>query len=260
MRGAIRRAVSGLTIGDDAQRHFDLAAERIQHALLEVSIPVTPGVQIGVHAEPARLVGGDYVDMFLAEDGPLVVGLGDASGKSLAAALNALMLRYLVRGLVAALGTQKLPEIVTHTNRVLIGDMEEDAFITFVLVALDIAGENLRVVNAGHEPPMILRAGADSVETLDLHDIVLGVERTTDYVEDSCRLRRGDLVMFYTDGLTEASSAKGEMYTINRLKETLLAKRGLDAQALTDAIYDDVKVFSGGNMRDDATVVAIRRI
>lgn len=260
MQGAIRRAIAGLTTGDDAQRHFDLAAERIQHALLEVSIPITPGVQIGVHAEPARLVGGDYVDMFLSEDGFLVVGLGDAAGKSLAAALNALMLRYLVRGLVAALGTEKLPQIVTHTNRVLIDDIEEDGFITFLLFALDLASGTLRVVNAGHEPPLVLKAGSSAVETLDRHDIVLGVERVTHYIEEVQELRPGDTALFYTDGLTEASSTTGEFYTIERLKEALLAKRALYAQSLADAIYHDVKVFSGGTLRDDATVVAIRRL
>jgi len=257
MYGPVRRALAALTTGDDSQ-HFDLAAERIQHALLEVSIPKAPGVQIGVHAEPARLVGGDYIDMFLAEDASLVLALGDASGKSLAAALNALMLRYLVRGLVMALGTRALPRIVTHTNRVLVDDMHDGAFITFLLGVLDASTGILRFVNAGHEPPLILPAGSDAVGTLDTHDIVLGVERVTHYVEEACQLRPGDIALFYTDGLTEASSKTGERYTMERLKEALMTKRGLEAQSLADAIYDDVKVYSGGTMRDDATVAVVR--
>jgi len=259
MHGPIRRAIAALTGGDEAQRHFDLAAERIQHALLDVSVPALVSLQIGVHAAPARLVGGDYVDFFL-EGGCLVAGLGDASGKSLAAALNALMLRYLVRGLVAALGTDQLPQIVTHANRVLADDFDDDAFITFLLAAIDSNTGLLRIVNAGHEPPLILRAGSATVDMMTTHDIVLGVERTTNYAEESCTLGFGDLALFYTDGLTEATSKKGELYTLERLKDALSTRSTLEAQPLADALYEDVKTFSGGTLRDDATVVTVRRI
>src|ERR1700722_80588 len=115
MHSSIRSAIVGLTLGEDGQRHFDLAAETIQRALLEVKVPVLDGIEIGVHAEPARLVGGDYIDVQV-HSGRLVFGLGDASGKSLAAALHALMLRYLVRGLLLSVGTDQLASVVTHTN------------------------------------------------------------------------------------------------------------------------------------------------
>ena len=259
MHGPIRRAIAALTHGDEAQRHFDLAAERIQRALLDISIPQVPELQIGVRAAPARLVGGDYIDMFV-EGRCLIVGLGDASGKSLAAALNALMLRYLLRGVVTALGTEQLPKIVTHVNQVLTDDIDSSDFITFLLLALQMDSGTLRAVNAGHEPPLILRAGTAEVETLTTHDIVLGVERDTNYVEVSARLGHGDLGMFYTDGLTEARSDKDEFYTIERLKQTISAHHTLEAQALADAVYEEVKQFAGGTLRDDATVVAIRRL
>ena len=259
MHGPIRRAVAALTGGDDAQRHFDLAAERIQRALLDVSVPSVRSLQIGVRAAPARLVGGDYVDIFLEGD-CLVAGLGDASGKSLAAALNALMLRYLVRGLVAALGTSELPKIVTHANRVLADDIDASDFITFLLIALDLESGQLRIVNAGHEPPLILRAGTADVDMMTIHDIVLGVHPDTNYVEESRKLQPGDLAMFYTDGLTEARSDKDEFYTFERLKETLSANSALEAQSLADAVYEDVRQFSGGTLRDDATVVTVRRL
>ena len=259
MYASIRRAIANLTVGDDSEIHFNLAAERIQRALLDVSIPEIAGIEIGVHAEPARLVGGDYVDLFSPGDGTFVFGLGDASGKSLAAALNALMLRYLVRGLVTALGTDELVPIVTHTNSVVVDDMTDGAFITFMLGAFNVASGTLRVVNAGHEPPLVYRSAKHDVETMDVHDIVLGVDRKTFYKEESTTLERGDVAVFYTDGLTEATNDDGELFTIARLKHALLERARLPAQEIADTIFEAIKQYSSGPMRDDATMLVLRR-
>src|ERR1700741_1125093 len=124
MEASIRRAIAALTQGDDAERHFDLAAQRIQRALLDVVVPPIEGVEIGVRAEAARLVGGDTIDLFPLGAG-LVFAMGDASGKSLAAAMTALMLRYLVRGLLRALGAENLPLVMHHVNGVVSEDLEE---------------------------------------------------------------------------------------------------------------------------------------
>ena len=214
---------------------------------------------MGVHAEPARLVGGDYIDIFRFAENELVIGLGDASGKSLAAALNALMLRYLVRGLVTALGTEQLIPIVTHTNAVITDDMAEGSFITFLLAAFDLTSGTLRVVNAGHEPPLVYRSGSNEVETMDVHDIVLGVEKQTAYKEQQTLLTAGDVAVLYTDGLTEATNNDGELFTIERLKDALLQRTGLSAQHIAETIFDEVKRYSAGPLRDDATIFVIRR-
>lgn len=258
MQFSIRRAIAAFTAGEDAQRHFDLAAERIQHALLDVAIPEIPGVDIGVHAEPARLVGGDYIDIFRPTNSSFVFGLGDASGKSLAAALNALMLRYLVRGLTQALGTADLAAIMSHMNAVVADDMTEGSFITFLLGTIDVTSGSLRIVNAGHEPPLLLKPESDTVETIDEHGLVLGIQRTAMYAEAQRALYPGEIVLFYTDGLTEATNDRGELYTLARLKDTLLASRTLAAQALADVVFDAVKRYSTAELRDDATILVLR--
>ncbi len=261
MHRSIRRAVAEIAggAGDDSQRHIDLAAERIQHALLDVSIPAVRGLEIGVHAEPARLVGGDYIDLIVRSDGSLVFGLGDASGKSLAAALNAMMLRYLVRGLISALGSDALASIVKHANAVVAQDLSDDAFITFLLGAIDPQSGALRVVNAGHEPPMVLREGSDVVEMMEVHEIVLGIDAATEYVQQETQLGVGDIALLYTDGLTEATNSRGELFTMERLAQTLLAQRTKNAQELADAVFESVKDHSGQALRDDATVLVLRR-
>lgn len=258
MQNSIRRAIEALTIGHDAERQFDLAAERIQHALLDIDVPTIPHLDIGVHAEPARLVGGDYIDLYAAHL-PFVFGMGDASGKSLAAALNALMLRFLLRGLILAVGTDDLAAIVAHANTVVTGEMEAGQFITFLLGAMDPTTGALRVVNAGHEPPLVLRVQSLEVEVLERHGIVLGVQRQAKYFEERCDLERGDIVVTYTDGLTEATNQRGELFTIERLKETLIANRTQPAQAIADAIFACVKAYSISELRDDATILILRR-
>jgi len=259
MWASISRAIGALSAGETAERDFDLAAERIQSALLNVTIPEVSGLDFGVHAEPARLVGGDYIDVFSSR-GQLLFGLGDASGKSLAAALNALMLRYLVRGLVQALGSEQLESILEHTNAVVAEDLRStDHFITLVLGAVDAVSGRLRIVNAGHEPPLVLRAAATDVEIMTMHDIVLGVNDGVKYRVEETMLGPGDRVVVYTDGLTEASNSHGELYTVERLRENFLANRELPAQALADALFDAVKTYAAAEMRDDATILVILR-
>jgi phosphoserine phosphatase RsbU/P len=255
------RALGALTTGDRAERDFDLAAERIQTALLNVRLPQIPGLDLGVRAEPARLVGGDYIDVFSLGNQSLLFGLGDASGKSLAAALNALMLRYLVRGLVQALTFERLESILSHTNAVVAEDLREsDHFITLLLGTVDASSGKLRVANAGHEPPLILRAGAADVEIMTKHDIVLGVDPKITYTTEESTLGFGDQVVLYTDGLTEASNERGELFTVERLRENFRAHRDLTAQELADALFDTVKAYAGDNMRDDATLLVVHRV
>ncbi len=259
MNSSIRRALAALTFGADAQRHFDLAADRIARALLDVPLPVIAGLDIGIRAEPSRLIGGDYVDLFARGPGVLVFGLGDASGKSLAAALNAMMLRYLVRGLITAVGTDDLALIVKHTNTVVSHDVDADSFITFVCGELDTLAGSLRLVNAGHEPALILRHDAANVHISPAQGIVLGVDAEACYHEHETPVGPGDLILMYTDGLTEATNERGELYTIDRLCTDLVRNRTRAAQEVADAVFDTVRAYSDeGELRDDATVLVMR--
>jgi sigma-B regulation protein RsbU (phosphoserine phosphatase) len=257
MWASLYHAVGSLT---DSERDFGLAAQRVQEALLTINVPTIAGLDLGVKAAPARLVGGDYIDLFPINERQLVFGLGDASGKSLSAALNALMLRYLVRGLVRVLGSDELGSITGHTNSIIEEDLREgDHFITFVIGAIDACSGVLKIVNAGHEPALILRKGCLSVETLSNHNLVLGVNADVTFTAEETLLGIGDRAIIYTDGLTEATNKQGELFTIDRLKEAILAHSHLGAQDLSDALFETVKTYAGQEIRDDATVLVILR-
>jgi sigma-B regulation protein RsbU (phosphoserine phosphatase) len=256
---SVSSTIAALTSDAHADRQYNVAAERIQQALLTVKVPEIAGLELGVRAEPARLVGGDYIDVF-SRDGCLFFGLGDASGKSLGAAMNALMLRYLLRGLTEVLGHGQIEAIVRHTNSVVSEDLyDTDYFITLLMGTLDPHSGHLRLVNAGHEPAMILREGAADVEVMTRHGIVLGVDRQTNYPLEETTLGIGDRAIFYTDGLTEATNTRGELFTAECLRENIVAHRDLSPQALTDELFEMVKAYSDGPMRDDATIFVVRQ-
>jgi sigma-B regulation protein RsbU (phosphoserine phosphatase) len=259
MWSSLSRTISGLTAGGEPDPLYDIAAERIQQALLTVNVPTISGLELGVRAEPARLVGGDYIDVFL-RDGHLVFGLGDASGKSLGAAVNALMLRYLLRGLTTALGHRQIEAIMGHANAVISEDLyETDYFITLLVGSLDPKSGCLRVVNAGHEPVMIVRKGNPEVEVLTSHGIVLGVDMDSRYALEETTIGIGDRAIFYTDGLTEATNERGELFTATRLREHIAANRNLSAQQLADELFETVKAYGNGQLRDDATLLVVHR-
>ncbi len=258
MDSSIRRAIAALTFGDDAQRHFDLAANRISRALLDVTIPAVTGIDIGIRAEPSRLVGGDYLDLLPNGGSGVLFGLGDASGKSLAAALNALMLRYLVRGLVTALGTDGLDVIVGHANTVVTQDVDADSFVTFLLGVVDPVRCEMRLVNAGHEPALVLRRDAPAVDVTQAHGVVLGVLPGAEYAQETIAVSTGDTIVLYTDGLTEATNKRGELFTIDRLCETIVSHRKKHAQELAAAVFETVRDYAQGELRDDSTILVLR--
>jgi len=113
-------------------------------------------------------------------------------------------------------------------------------------------------VNAGHEYPLLLRAGASSVEALTTHGMVLGIDGSSKYTHEDAVLRPGDIFATYTDGLTEATNERGELYTIERLETFLIEHRDESAQGLADGIFTSVKEYASGELRDDATVLVIR--
>ncbi len=258
MDTSIKRAIAAFTFGIDAQRHFDLAADRISRALLDVAIPAVPGVEIGFRAEPSRLVGGDYLDLLDHNGQSIIFCLGDASGKSLAAALNALMLRYLVRGLLTAMGIDDLALLVKHANTVVVNDVDHDSFVTFLCGVVDPGAGTFRFVNAGHEPALILRSAAADVEVTQAHGLVLGVNAGATYAQTTLPAGPGDTIVLYTDGLTEATNERGELFTIDRLCETIVANRTQPPHQLATCIFETVKAYANDELRDDSTVLVVR--
>ena len=256
MFNSIGRAIASLA-GRSILEEFEDVADRIQRALLNLDVPAAPGIEIGYCAAPARIVGGDYVDVIARPGQPPIYAIGDVSGKSLPAALRAMTVRYLIRGLVSVLDTD-LSTIVTRANAVVCQDIEPAAFVTFALAALSDALRTLRFANAGHDPPLILRADSGAVDQCDPGGLVMGIDPNSRYFEQTAPVGKGDVIALYTDGFTEARDPAGEQFTLAHVKDGLVEFRALQAQALADALFARIEAYAAGTLNDDDSVLVIR--
>jgi sigma-B regulation protein RsbU (phosphoserine phosphatase) len=239
------------------QQHQDRElqeARRIQEKLLPASLPNVDGWSIAVSWQPAAGVGGDCYDALAFGCSRLGVSIADVVGKGIPAALLMSNLQAAVR----AFATEHVgPADLCHqVNRILCGNIAEGRFISFVYCVVDPASRVLTYSNAGHYPPILLRADG-SIERLTAGGPVLGVFGDATYEEASVPLDPGDRVILFTDGITEARNAADEEFGEDRLIEAALPHRGTTSTALQHRLAAEVRAFTGGNYQDDATLIVM---
>jgi serine phosphatase RsbU (regulator of sigma subunit)/pSer/pThr/pTyr-binding forkhead associated (FHA) protein len=231
-----------------------MAAE-IQTGLLPRDAPHLPGWDLAGCNLPCRTVGGDYYD-FAIEEGRLLLALGDVSGKGTGAALLMTVLRAAVRGHWTE---PRLSEGVARINRTVCQNVPSSKYVTFFLASLDPATGRLDFVNAGHNPPLLVRAGGE-VETLTEGGLVLGMFDTYGYDGGTVEMRPGDTLVVYSDGVTETWDPGGEEFGEERLVALAVRERTLGAEELQDAIIREIERFEeGARATDDRTLVVLKR-
>ena len=230
-------------------------AAEIQARLLPTCAPTVAGYALFGSTSPCRTVGGDYYDFELEGD-KLLLALGDVSGKGTGAALLMAVLRAAVRGHWA---DAELSDGVRRINRTLCQNIPPNKYVTFFMARLDPASGDLRYVNAGHNPPMLLRAGG-AVETLDEGGMVLGMFDSVPYAEGSVHLDAGDVLMVYSDGLTEAWDEAGEEFGDKRLAECAQKHRAAGAAEIHVQVLNAVDAFTDhAKATDDRTLIVLKR-
>ena len=210
--------------------------------------------------KPARQAGGDLYDFFALSDGRACFAIGDVSGKGTPAALFMARAIALIRA--AAKSTSKLSDIVSFINDVLAQGNDSCTFITFFICAYDAESGSLEFVNCGHNPPLLRRAGGE-VETLQLkRNSVLGVFEDLKFEAQQINLNLGDLILLYTDGVTEAGASDNSFYGEERLADFVRKfPEGADPRALADSLMAEILNFeSGCPQSDDITILAISRV
>ncbi len=231
-----------------------MAAE-IQTGLLPREAPRLPGWDVAGCNLPCRTVGGDYYD-FAIEDGRLLLALGDVSGKGTGAALLMTVLRAAVR---SHWREPLLADAVVRINRTVCQNVPSSKFVTFFLAALDPATGGLDYVNAGHNPPLLVRAD-DGVEKLTDGGLVLGMFDDVVYDGGHVELRAGDTLVIYSDGVTETWDPDGEEFGEESLVPLAVRSRGLDAEGIQAAILREIDRFgAGARATDDRTIVVLKR-
>lgn len=236
------------------EREVNMARE-VQVALLPHTFRQPDYFDVAAHSTPCRYVGGDFYDLLPLEDGRSVFVLGDVSGKGIAAALLASM----AQGVMHAQFSQglSLTEVITSLNRVIVQKSASNRFITLFCAALDQAG-NFRFVNAGHNPPILVRADG-RMELLSTKAMVIGAFDFAEYQTHQTKLEPGDVVVIFTDGVTEAVNAANEMFSDERLEELVKASVSMSAEQIKNRILGEVISFTHGLPQgDDITLIALK--
>lgn len=226
-------------------------AHRIQRALLPRSLPQLGGFRLAGNWESARQVGGDFYDAFTLDDHSLLLVVADVMGKGVPAAIFATITRSLLRAM--AVRSHHPAKLLKRLNELLYTELSSvGMFITAQLVFVDLERRQIVAASAGHCP--VLTLSGDTVRTLNVTGTPLGILPNATYRETTATLAQPGGLLLYTDGLTEALNASGEMYGHDRLAAWLRARAPLPATAeeLRDNLAAELSQFRGGSpLRDD---------
>jgi sigma-B regulation protein RsbU (phosphoserine phosphatase) len=224
-------------------------ARKIQQALLPRCSPYIPGFAVSGLSTPAGAVGGDWYDFIPFDDGRWGLVLADVSGKGTAAAL----LMSATRGMLRSLATACCPsEVLRKLNELLVNDFPSGRFVTMVYAVLDPAERTLRFASAGHLRPLLIE-GSDTRFLETERGLPLGIG-PGEYSEAEVQLAPASRLLFYSDGITEATNPDDDEYGAKRLEQHF---RRTEASA--ESILEDVRSFADGDgLRDDATVILVK--
>jgi serine phosphatase RsbU (regulator of sigma subunit) len=239
------------------QDEIEQAAE-IQRCVLPDQAPAVAGLEAAGFNLPCRTVGGDYYSFFEYANGRLGAALGDVSGKGMPAAL--MMMGLDARVQVLAEQSADLGELMARLNNATCHRYPTNRFITFVFCTLDGISGEVRCVNAGNGLPILVRASG-AAETINESSLVLGVLPNESYCESRQSLGEGDLVVLYSDGITEATNTCDEEFGMERLLTVLVEHRGQRACEIVEAVKRALaEFFNGAPMTDDITLVVVKRV
>jgi phosphoserine phosphatase RsbU/P len=252
LRDEIAHAASARSTGGSAREWRD--AQAVQRALLPETLPAVPGCRVASRWEPASGLGGDYYDVFPLDGGRLAICIGDVCGKGLPAALLVSGLQATVRA-VAESGASP-HDVVARANHALCRQGTHGRFVTVFVAALDPGDGTLTYCNGGHHAPILVRADG-TVERLDAGGMIAGVFEPTQYELGQIAMRPGDRLLLFTDGIVEAGVGNDDEYGDARLARTLARHQHLDPAALVERVFDDVHLWAGPALDDDATALAV---
>ena len=242
------------------ERDLDLAW-RVQSGLLPDDMPDAPGWQLAATLIPSRQASGDFYDLIPLPDGRLGILVADVADKGLGAALVMVLSRTLIRSF-AGLHAARPDLVLAATNRRILEDTDTNHFVTAFYGILDPATGTLTYCNAGHNPPLLLRAdGGHGVRALDATGMALGVLEEASWGQSTVHITDGGMLVLYTDGITEAQNEQDEFFGATRLLDVLKAEPGHSAQGVLDAVLAEVHAFVGDTPQfDDITLlIAVRQ-
>ena len=267
MRGTIERTLNNLKQWREVvaerdklvslRRDLDIARQ-IQHSVLPTDFPVMDGFDVHALLDPAQEVAGDFYDVMRLDGGRVGFVVADVCGKGIPAAMIMMAARTLVRGAAIGLGDPSL--VLSEVNSVMSQNNPLLMFVTASFCVLDPRNGEVVYSNAGHPPPLLVRADGSS-SFLETHDnAALGIVPDQKYFLGSCVLEPGDLLFMYTDGVNEAENVVGDQFGDDRLCLTVAGSIGQPSVKVGETLIQALRDFAVSEIKtDDVTFVVLRR-
>jgi len=238
--------------------HMDIARQ-IQRSLLPEDPLTLAGVRVAGRCIPAVEVGGDYFGYFPRGINGVDSFVGDVSGHGVGAAL--LMAEARTLFLSERQIAQSAARILSAVNKLLYEDLDRArSFMSAFCATFDAATRELSYANAGHPPALLLRADESSCTLLDADGILLGIRKDAEFSEVKVPLRAGDIVVFYTDGITETQNDADALFGIDRLARAVVTRRQQEPEMLIASVLAELSEFGGVRQRDDDLTIVVMKL
>ena len=234
-------------------------AGEIQRGLLPTAAPTVPGMDMAGYNLPCNTVGGDYFDFFELSGGKIAIVVGDVAGKGMPAAMLMSSLQARLQILVE---TDEHPgSIVTRLNKSISGNCPENRFITFFLAIMDPANGEIQYCNAGHNPPLLVRASGIT-DKLEGGGIILGILPFAQYTEHQAVIRSGDTLVLYSDGVSEAMpNGIDEEFGEMRISMSILNRTSHNSNQMIEGVIEDLQQWCAGTpYADDVTLLIVKKL
>lgn len=250
-------------LSQEERRHLESElelAQRVQKMLLPPEAPHIPGIEVAAFSRPAQFVGGDYFDFIDFSNGSHGVAIADVAGHGVSASLHMASIQALLRALVPV--NTSPAQVMSQVHKLFIHNIRFDTFVTFFMGAFDSSAKTLSFCNAGHQPPLVLhesRGNEDSVDMLLPTGAAIGLIEEAEFGEKTIQLQEGDLLVLYTDGVTEAVNRQNQEFGRERLATLGRQLNRMPARQVVQEIRQGLGKFSEGKpFADDITIVVCR--
>jgi len=238
------------------ERDLEMAA-KVQRQLLPYELPVLNGFQISVHSESAGIVGGDYFDFFCGSDNNQGIVVGDVMGKGFSASMLVANIQASLR--ILGPENEKMNKLAERLNELFRFNSKLISFISLFLAKLNTDTGMFEYCNAGHNPPLFFEAANKAIHLLKPTGSAIGLTSNPSYDLRSINLRTGDMVMLYTDGLTESRNELNEDFRQERIMSLLADHHSKSADEFLSIVKNTVKKFSNGSIHDDLTIIVLKK-
>ena len=257
MAGQLEQFVVVTKEKERLQSEIAIASE-VQTRLFPLKPPPAKTIEMLGVCHAARSVSGDYYDYFLAADGELALALGDVAGKGISAALLMASIQSIMRTQLSdGSGPISPSNTVARLNRLLYASTSPEKYATFFFGLYNEDTRQLTYTNAGHLPPLLINR--DGYKLLDVTGSVVGAFPSLPYEQQTIPFGAGDLLVAYTDGITEPENAYGEDYGADRLAEVIMRHRDAPAHVIVDKVLESVRAWdTADEQSDDMTLMIVR--